>query len=122
MTQETKYIPQRFRELKDKKYSSRYERGRKKANDNLQYGTKKYAIQSFNDSANIMLDSLDSGLTLSPSNLKRLDSKYKDLKDVGASTESADKKIKQIKNLYKEQQNMKKKGKDPFVEKQAFDI
>ena len=122
MAQETQYIPKDLRELKNKKYPDRYERGRKEANDNLKYGTKKYAIQSFNDSANIMLDSLDSGLTLSPSNLKRLDSKYRDLKDVGASTESADKKIKQIKNLYKEQQNMKKKGKDPFVEKQAFDI
>ena len=122
MTQETKYIPQKLRELKNKNYSSRYERGRKKANDNLQYGTKKYAIQSFNDSANIILDSLDSGLTLSPRSLKRLDSEYNDLKDIGASTESADKKIKEIKNLYKEQQNMKKKGKDPFVEKQAFDV
>ena len=119
-TQEKKFIPRELRELKDKKYPSRYEKG--KANDNLEYGTKKYAIQNFNNYANIVLDGLDSGINVTVSNLKVLDSRYQKLKDIGANTDSADKKINKIKTLFKEHKNMKKKGKDPFIEKQAFDV
>ncbi len=119
-TQEKKFIPRELRELKDKKYPSRYEKG--KGNDNLEYGTKKYAIQNFNNYANIVLDGLDSGLNVDVQDLKILDTRYRKLKDIGANTDSADKKINEIKTLFKEQKNMKKKGKDPFVEKQAFDV
>ena len=119
-TQEKKFIPKELRELKDKKYPTRFEKG--KANDNLEYGTKKYAIQNFNNYANIVLDGLDSGLNVDVQDLKILDTRYRKLKDIGANTDSADKKVNEIKTLFKEHQNMKKKGKDPFIEKQAFDV
>jgi len=119
-TQETKYIPKDLRETKGK-FKSRYEEGKSKANDNLEYGTKKYAIQNFNDNANITLDALQQGLDLKQSDITILTKQYKKIKELGASTEAADKKLNKIKMFYKSNENLKKKGKDPFVENQQFD-
>ena len=121
-TQTTRYIPQKLREVKDKgKFLSRYERGKKEANDNLKYGTKKYAIQSFNNYDNLTLDSVSKGHDLSQTDLDVLQDRYDDIKAVGASTEDAMKKMKRIKMFHKGNQDLLKQGKDPFIERQAFD-
>ena len=119
-TQETKYIPKDLRETKGK-FKGRYEEGKSKANDNLEYGTKKYAIQNFNDNANITLDALQQGLDLKQSDINILTRQYKKIKELGGSTESADRKLNKIKMFYKSNESLKKKGKDPFVENQQFD-
>jgi len=119
-TQETKYIPSEIRKTKGK-FKSRYEEGKSKANDNLKYGTKKYAIQNFNDSANITLDALQQGLDLKQMDINILNRRYKKIIELGGSTEAADKKLNKIKMFYKSNESLKKKGKDPFVENQQFD-
>jgi len=118
-TQETKYIPKDLRETKGK-FKSRYESGKDKI-DNLEYGTKKYAIQNFNDNANITLDALQQGLDLKQMDINILNRQYKKIKELGGSTEAADKKLNKIKMFYKSNESLKKKGKDPFVENQQFD-
>ena len=121
-TQTKRYIKDDLREVKGKgKFLSRYERGKKEANDNLKYGTKKYAIQSFNDYANLTLDSVSKGYDLSQTDLNVLMDRYDDIKAVGASTEDAMKKMKRIKMFHKGNQDLLKQGKDPFIERQAFD-
>jgi len=121
-TQTTRYIPQKLREVKGKgKFLSRYEKGKKEANDNLKYGTKKYAIQSFNNFANITLDAVSQGQDLSQTSLDILQTRYDDIVAVGASTEDALKKMKRIKMFHKGNQDLLKQGKDPFIERQAFD-
>ena len=47
---------------------------------------------------------------------------YKNLIKMKAPTESAKKKIEKIKKIYKANEQMKKEGKDPFVERQPFDV
>jgi len=118
-TQETKYIPKNLREIKGT-FKSRYEKNKDKI-DNLEYGTKKYAIQKFNNNANITLDALQQGLDLTQSDINILSKQYKEIKDLGGSTESANKKLNKIKMFYKSNESLKKKGKDPFVENQQFD-
>jgi hypothetical protein len=118
-TQETKYIPSEIRKTKGK-FKGRYESSKDKI-DNLEYGTKKYAIQNFNNNANITLDALQQGLDLSQSDINILSKQYKKIKELGGSTEAADKKLNKIKMFYKSNENLKKKGKDPFVENQQFD-
>ena len=118
-TQETKYISKDLRETKGK-FKSRYESGKDKI-DNLEYGTKKYAIQNFNDNANITLDALQQGLDLKQMDINILNRQYKKIKELGGSTEAADKKLNKIKMFYKSNESLKKKGKDPFVENQQFD-
>jgi hypothetical protein len=118
-TQETKYIPEKIRKTKGK-FKGRYESSKDKI-DNLEYGTKKYAIQNFNNNANITLDALQQGLDLSQSDINILSKQYKKIKELGGSTEAADKKLNKIKMFYKSNENLKKKGKDPFVENQQFD-
>ena len=121
-TQTTRYIPQKLREVKGKgKFLNRYERGKKEANDNLKYGTKKYAIQSFNNFANITLDAVSQGQDLSQTSLDILQTRYDDIVAVGASTEDALKKMKKIKMFHKGNQDLLKQGKDHFIERQAFD-
>jgi len=118
-TQETKYIPKNLREIKGT-FKSRYEKNKDKI-DNLEYGTKKYAIQKFNNNANITLDALQQGLDLTQSDINILSKQYKEIKDLGGSTESANKKLNKIKMFYKSNESLKKKGKDPFIENQQFD-
>jgi len=118
-TQETKYIPKNLREIKGT-FKSRYEKNKDKI-DNLEYGTKKYAIQKFNNNANITLDALQQGLDLTQSDINILSKQYKEIKDLGGSTESANKKLNKIKMFHKSNESLKKKGKDPFVENQQFD-
>jgi len=118
-TQETKYIPKNLREIKGT-FKSRYEKNKDKI-DNLEYGTKKYAIQKFNNNANITLDALQQGLDLTQSDINILSKQYKEIKELGGSTESANKKLNKIKMFYKSNESLKKKGKDPFVENQQFD-
>jgi len=118
-TQETKYIPKDLRKTKGK-FKSRYESGKDKI-DNLEYGTKKYAIQNFNDNANITLDAVQQGLDLKQSDLNILNRQYKKIIELGGSTKAADKKLNKIKMFHKSNESLKKKGKDPFVENQQFD-
>ena len=94
-TQETKYIPKNLREIKGM-FKSRYEKNKDKI-DNLEYGTKKYAIQNFNDNANITLDALQQGLDLKQMDINILNRQYKKIKELGGSTEAADKKLNKIK-------------------------
>lgn len=121
-TQTTRYIPSILREVKGKgKFPSRYERGKREANDNLKYGTKKYAIQSFNDYANLTLDSVTKGYDLSQTDLNVLQKRYDTIVKTGASTEDAMKKMKKIKMFHEGNKESLKKGKDPTDERQAFD-
>jgi hypothetical protein len=121
-TQTKRYIKDDLREVKGKgKFLDRYERGKKEANDNLKYGTKKYAVQAFNDYANLTLDSVSKGHDLSQTDLDILQGRYDDIKAVGGSTEDAMKKMKRIKMFHKGNQDLLKQGKDPFIERQAFD-
>jgi len=82
---------------------------------------KKYAIQNFNDNANITLDAVQQGLDLKQSDLNILNRQYKKIIELGGSTEAADKKLNKIKMFHKSNESLKKKGKDPFVENQQFD-
>ena len=121
-TQTKRYIDSDLREVKGKgKFKGRYE-SEKGAIDNLEYGTKKYAVQEFNNSANMALDSVTRGLDLTQSTLDLLEFDYKNLIKMKAPTESAKKKIEKIKKIYKANEQMKKEGKDPFVERQPFDV
>ena len=98
-TQETKYIPKNLREIKGT-FKSRYEKNKDKI-DNLEYGTKKYAIQKFNNNANITLDALQQGLDLTQSDINILSKQYKEIKDWGGSTESANKNLIKLKCFIK---------------------
>ena len=121
-TQTKRYIDSDLREVKGKgKFKGRYE-SEKGAIDNLKYGTKKYAIQEFNNSANMTLDSVTRGLDLTQTDLDLLEMDYKNLLKMDASTESAKKKLDKIKKIYKANEKMKKEGKDPFIERQPFDV
>ena len=121
-TQTKKYIDPNLREVRGKgKFKGRYE-SEKGAIDNLKYGTKKYAIQEFNNSANMILDSVSEGFDLTQTDLNLLEFDYKNLLKMDASTESAKKKLDRIKKLYKANEQMKKEGKDPIIERQPFDV
>lgn len=89
-----------------------------KAEDNLQYGTKKYFKQSFKNYADIVEGSLKEGFgELTQSDIDIMSSRYDRLVKSGADKSDAEKQMKSIVKEYMENKSFKDEGKDPSIEK-----
>ena len=89
-----------------------------KAADNLKYGTKKYFKQSFKRYADIVEKGLRRGLdSLDQTDIDVMSRRYQELIESGADKTEADKQVKSIVKEYMINENIKRKGKDPYDEK-----
>ena len=89
-----------------------------KAEDNLKYGTKKYFKQSFKRYADIVEKGLRRGLdSLDQTDIDVMSRRYQELIESGADNTEADKQVKSIVKEYMINENIKRKGKDPYDEK-----
>ena len=88
------------------------------AEDNLKYGTKKYFKQSFKRYADIVEKGLRRGLdSLDQTDIDVMSRRYQELIESGADKTEADKQVKSIVKEYMINENIKRKGKDPYDEK-----
>ena len=89
-----------------------------KAEDNLKYGTKKYFKQSFKRYADIVEKGLRRGLdSLDQTDIDVMSRRYQELIESGADKTEADKQVKSIVKEYMINENIKRKGKNPYDEK-----
>jgi hypothetical protein len=89
-----------------------------KAEDNLQYGTKKYFKQSFKGYADIVERGLKEGYgELSQTDIDIMSHRYNNLVKSGANKSDAEKQIKSIIKEYMENKSFEDEGKNPYTEK-----
>ena len=92
-----------------------------KAEDNLKYGTKKYFKQSFKDYADIVEKGLREGIdSLQQVDIDIMSRRYQELVDSGADKTEAEKQMRSIVKEYMINENIKRKGKDPYDEKKKL--
>ena len=89
-----------------------------KAEDNLQYGTKKYFKQSFKGYADIIERSLKEGYgELTQTDIDIMSRRYDNLVKSGADKSDAEKQMKSIVKEYMENKTIEAEGKNPYSEK-----
>ena len=92
-----------------------------KAEDNINYGTKKYFKQSFKDYADIVEKGLKEGYgKLRQSDIDIMSSRYNRLVDSGADKSEAEKQMKSIVKEYMLNEKIKSEGKVPSLERKKL--
>jgi len=92
-----------------------------KAEDNINYGTKKYFKQSFKDYADIVEKGLKEGYgKLRQSDIDIMSSRYNRLVDSGADKSEAEKQMKSIVKEYMLNEKLKNQGKVPSIERKKL--
>jgi len=92
-----------------------------KAEDNINYGTKKYFKQSFKDYADIVEKGLKEGYgKLRQSDIDIMSSRYNRLVDSGADKSEAEKQMKSIVKEYLLNEKLKNQGKVPSLERKKL--
>lgn len=92
-----------------------------KAEDNINYGTKKYFKQSFKDYADIVEKGLKEGYgKLRQSDINVMSSRYDRLVDSGADKSEAEKQMKSIVKEYMLNEKIKNEGKVPSIERKKL--
>ena len=92
-----------------------------KAEDNLQYGTKKYFKQSFKNYADLVEKGLKEGYgNLTQSDIDIMSSRYNKLVDSGADKSEAEKQMKSIVKEYLLNEKLKNQGKVPSLERKKL--
>ena len=92
-----------------------------KAEDNINYGTKKYFKQSFKDYADIVEKGLKEGYgKLRQSDIDIMSSRYNRLVDSGADKSEAEKQMKSIVKEYMLNEKLKNQGKVPSLERKKL--
>jgi len=92
-----------------------------KAEDNINYGTKKYFKQSFKNYADIVEKGLKEGYgKLRQSDIDIMSSRYNRLVDSGADKSEAEKQMKSIVKEYMLNEKIKNEGKVPSLERKKL--
>jgi hypothetical protein len=92
-----------------------------KAEDNINYGTKKYFKQSFKNYADIVEKGLKEGYgKLRQSDIDIMSSRYNRLVDSGADKSEAEKQMKSIVKEYMLNEKLKNQGKVPSIERKKL--
>ena len=92
-----------------------------KAEDNINYGTKKYFKQSFKNYADIVEKGLKEGYgKLRQSDIDIMSSRYNRLVDSGADKSEAEKQMKSIVKEYLLNEKLKNEGKVPSLERKKL--
>ena len=95
-----------------------------KAEDNLQYGTKKYFKQFFNEYSDIVKEGLDKGYgSLDQVDINVMSRQYKDLVESGATEldkKEAKDKMRSIVKEYIKNKKIESEGKEPSMEKKKM--
>ena len=92
-----------------------------KAEDNINYGTKKYFKQSFKNYADIVEKGLKEGYgKLRQSDIDIMSSRYNRLVDSGADKSEAEKQMKSIVKEYMLNEKLKNQGKVPSLERKKL--
>ena len=92
-----------------------------KAEDNINYGTKKYFKQSFKNYADIVEKGLKEGYgKLRQSDIDVMSSRYNELVDSGADKSEAEKQMKSIVKEYMLNEKIKNEGKVPSIERKKL--
>jgi len=92
-----------------------------KAEDNINYGTKKYFKQSFKNYADIVEKGLKEGYgKLRQSDIDIMSSRYNRLVDSGADKSEAEKQMKSIVKEYMLNEKIKNQGKVPSIERKKL--
>ena len=92
-----------------------------KAEDNINYGTKKYFKQSFKNYADIVEKGLKEGYgKLRQSDIDIMSSRYNRLVDSGADKSEAEKQMKSIVKEYLLNEKLKNQGKVPFYRRKKL--
>ena len=92
-----------------------------KAEDNINYGTKKYFKQSFKNYADIVEEGLKEGYgKLRQSDIDIMSSRYNRLVDSGADKSEAEKQMKSIVKEYMLNEKLKNQGKVPSIERKKL--
>ena len=92
-----------------------------KAEDNINYGTKKYFKQSFKNYADIVEKGLKEGYgKLRQSDIDIMSSRYNELVDSGADKSEAEKQMKSIVKEYLLNEKLKNQGKVPSLERKKL--
>ena len=92
-----------------------------KAEDNINYGTKKYFKQSFKNYADIVEKGLKEGYgKLRQSDIDIMSSRYNRLVDSGADKSEAEKQMKSIVKEYLLNEKLKNQGKVPSIERKKL--
>ena len=92
-----------------------------KAEDNINYGTKKYFKQSFKNYADIVEKGLKEGYgKLRQSDIDIMSSRYNRLVDSGADKSEAEKQMKSIVKEYLLNEKLKNQGKVPSLERKKL--
>ena len=92
-----------------------------KAEDNINYGTKKYFKQSFKNYADIVEKGLKEGYgKLRQSDIDIMSSRYNRLVDSGADKSEAEKQMRSIVKEYMLNEKLKNQGKVPSIERKKL--
>ena len=92
-----------------------------KAEDNINYGTKKYFKQSFKNYADIVEKGLKEGYgQLRQSDIDIMSSRYNRLVDSGADKSEAEKQMRSIVKEYMLNEKLKNQGKVPSLERKKL--
>ena len=92
-----------------------------KAEDNLEYGSKKYFKQSFKNYADIVEKGLKEGYgKLRQSDIDIMSSRYNRLVDSGADKSEAEKQMRSIVKEYMLNEKLKNQGKVPSLERKKL--
>jgi len=92
-----------------------------KAEDNINYGTKKYFKQSFKNYADIVEKGLKEGYgKLRQSDIDIMSSRYNRLVDSGADKSEAEKQMRSIVKEYMLNEKLKNQGKVPSLERKKL--